>query len=49
MYGGEVESHGSFDGTAHARSPELWISTHRDLVALGFAGTAAFALRRLLR
>ncbi len=28
---------GSFDDEAHARSPKLWISTHRDLLA----GTAA--------
>jgi hypothetical protein len=45
VYGDEVAAHGSFDGQAHARSPELWASQHRALlgalVGVGVAATAA--------
>lgn len=49
VYGGEVEAHGNFDDSAHARSAALWVSTHRALVGLGLAGTAGLVARRLLR
>jgi NAD(P)-dependent dehydrogenase (short-subunit alcohol dehydrogenase family) len=45
VYGDEVAAHGSFDGQAHTRSPELWASQHRALlgalVGVGVAATAA--------
>jgi NAD(P)-dependent dehydrogenase (short-subunit alcohol dehydrogenase family) len=48
VYGTEVQAHGSFDDMAHARSPGLWASKHRTLLAVGAAGAAAAAsaLRR---
>jgi NAD(P)-dependent dehydrogenase (short-subunit alcohol dehydrogenase family) len=46
VYGGEVAAHGSFDGKAHARSPELWVSQHRGALAAGAAAIAtALAVR----
>jgi hypothetical protein len=48
-YGGDVAAHGSFDGQAHVRSPELWISQHRGLLAaaagIGLAGASALRAR----
>ncbi len=41
VYGAEVQAHGRFDDRAYARSPELWASEHRTLLALGAAGAAA--------
>ena len=47
VHGAEVQAHGSFDDRSHARSPELWTSTHRGLVAAGLTGGAGLLLRRL--
>lgn len=38
---GDHGAHGVFDETAHARSPELWVSTHRALSAAAATGVAA--------
>jgi short-subunit dehydrogenase len=48
VYGEEVAAHGSFDAQAHARSPELWASEHRALLAAvaGIGVAAASAHRR---
>ncbi|HWH28335.1 MAG TPA: SDR family oxidoreductase [Mycobacteriales bacterium] len=49
VYGDEVAAHGSFDDRAHGRSPQLWLSTHRGLLAAAgaaAAGLAAAAARR---
>jgi len=43
VYGAEVQAHGSFDGQAYTRSPELWASQHRGLLAAG-AAVAALAV-----
>lgn len=43
VYGAEVQARGSFDDKAYARSPELWLSTHRAVVAAGAAVAAAAA------
>lgn len=40
VYGSEVQAHGSFDDKAYAHSPELWVSTHRGLLAAALAGAA---------
>jgi NAD(P)-dependent dehydrogenase (short-subunit alcohol dehydrogenase family) len=49
VYGAEVAAHGSFDGQAHAHSPELWVSQHRGLLAaaaaIGLAGASALRAR----
>lgn len=45
VYGAEVQAHGSFDDMAHARSPELWLTQHRGLLAAGAAAAAALAVR----
>jgi NAD(P)-dependent dehydrogenase (short-subunit alcohol dehydrogenase family) len=46
VYGSEVAAHGSFDAQAHSRSPELWASQHRGLLAGGAAAiTAVLAVR----
>ena len=51
VLGAEVQAHGSFDDRAYARSPELWVSRHRALLALGAAaaGAALLARRRAAR
>jgi NAD(P)-dependent dehydrogenase (short-subunit alcohol dehydrogenase family) len=46
VHGSEVAAHGSFDAQAHSRSPELWASQHRGLLAGGAAAiTAVLAVR----
>jgi NAD(P)-dependent dehydrogenase (short-subunit alcohol dehydrogenase family) len=40
---GDHGAHGPFDDRAHPRSPQLWASTHRGLVAAALAGAAAGA------
>jgi NAD(P)-dependent dehydrogenase (short-subunit alcohol dehydrogenase family) len=46
----EAATHGIFDGRAHARSYQLWATTHRPLLAGAVAGAAAAAaLVRLAR
>ncbi len=45
VYGAEVQAHGSFDDTAHSRSPELWVSQHRGLLAAGAAAVAVLGVR----
>ena len=44
---GDFGAHGRFDRVAHHASAELWLTTHRALVALALAGAlgAAYALR----
>lgn len=44
VYGSEVQAHGSFDGQAHARCPELWVSQHRGLVTAGAVAVACAVL-----
>ena len=46
VYGAEVQAHGSFDGQAHKRSPELWISQHRGLVAATAVAAVSGVLAR---
>jgi NAD(P)-dependent dehydrogenase (short-subunit alcohol dehydrogenase family) len=41
VHGSKVAAHGNFDGQAHARSPELWASQHRGLLAAGGAVIAS--------
>jgi NAD(P)-dependent dehydrogenase (short-subunit alcohol dehydrogenase family) len=36
-------AHGGFDGQAHARDPQLWLSMHRRAVAAGFGAAAVLA------
>jgi len=44
---GDPGAHGDFDGKAHARSPQLWLATHRRAVAAaGAAGALAAGLAR---
>src|SRR3954449_747028 len=38
---GDPGAHGMFDGEAHGRSPQLWLDTHRGVVAGAAAGLAA--------
>jgi NAD(P)-dependent dehydrogenase (short-subunit alcohol dehydrogenase family) len=38
---GDPGAHGMFDGKAHGRSPQLWMDTHRAIVAGAAAGLAA--------
>jgi hypothetical protein len=45
VYGSEVAAHGSFDAQAHSRSPELWASQHRGLLAGAAAIAAVLAVR----
>ncbi len=45
VYGAEVQAHGSFDDTAHSRSPELWVSQHRGLLAAVAAAVAVLGVR----
>jgi NAD(P)-dependent dehydrogenase (short-subunit alcohol dehydrogenase family) len=49
VYGSEVAAHGSFDGQAHSRSPELWASQHRALLAAGAAVVASAIAARARR
>jgi NAD(P)-dependent dehydrogenase (short-subunit alcohol dehydrogenase family) len=49
VYGSEVQAHGSFDDMAHDRSPGLWASQHRGLLAAGAAAAAAAAAMRAAR
>ncbi len=42
-------SHGIFDSQAHARSPQLWATTHRGWLALAGAGVASAACAALFR
>ena len=44
---GDPGAHGEFDGKAHARSPQLWLTTHKRALAGGAAaGAAAIAAAR---
>jgi NAD(P)-dependent dehydrogenase (short-subunit alcohol dehydrogenase family) len=40
---GDPGAHGAFDAQAHARSPQLWLTTHRRTLAGAAAATAAAA------
>jgi NAD(P)-dependent dehydrogenase (short-subunit alcohol dehydrogenase family) len=46
---GDPGAHGAFDDKAHGRSPQLWATTHRGVLAAGAVGAAAVAVlsRRL--
>ena len=46
---GDPGAHGAFDDTAHARSPQLWLTTHRAAVGAAAAGVAAVAAAFTLR
>jgi NAD(P)-dependent dehydrogenase (short-subunit alcohol dehydrogenase family) len=46
---GDHGAHGSFDERARRRSPQLWATTHRSLLALAGAGLAALGLGALVR
>lgn len=46
---GDHGAHGIFDGRAHARSPQLWATTHRGSLALTGAGVASAACAALFR
>jgi NAD(P)-dependent dehydrogenase (short-subunit alcohol dehydrogenase family) len=49
---GDPGAHGMFDGEAHGRSPQLWLDTHRGLVAgaaVGLAAASAAAVRQARR
>jgi NAD(P)-dependent dehydrogenase (short-subunit alcohol dehydrogenase family) len=41
---GDPGAHGIFDDTAHGRSPQWWLNTHRPLVAAGAAAAAVAAV-----
>src|SRR4051794_33251261 len=41
---GDPGAHGRFDDTAHPRSPQWWLNTHRSLVAAAAAAGAAVAV-----
>jgi len=45
---GDPGAHGLFDGKAHGRSPQLWLTTHKPLAAAAGAG-AALAATQLAR
>jgi hypothetical protein len=49
VYGSEVQEHGSFDDIVSSRSPEWWVSKHRELVGAGLVGGAGLLAARLLR
>ena len=38
---GDAGAHGDFDARASEESPQLWLDTHRGLVALGVLGVGA--------
>ncbi len=42
-------AHGIFDSQAHARSPQLWVTTHRGWLALAGVGVASAACAALFR
>jgi NAD(P)-dependent dehydrogenase (short-subunit alcohol dehydrogenase family) len=49
---GDPGAHGVFDGKAHARSPQLWLDTHRGVVAgaaFGLVAASAAAVREARR
>jgi NADP-dependent 3-hydroxy acid dehydrogenase YdfG len=46
---GDPGAHGDFDGKAHARSPQLWLATHKGAVAAAAAGAAGAAAATLKR
>ncbi len=51
LYGpvpGDHGAHGSFDEEAYGRSPQLWATKHRRLLALSGAGLAGAVLTLLL-
>jgi short-subunit dehydrogenase len=41
---GDPGAHGMFDGKAHGHSPQLWLNTHRGMLAAGAAAGAAAAV-----
>lgn len=49
VHGAEVQAHGSFDDKAYARSPELWASQHRGLLAAGAAAAVSAVVARAAR
>jgi NAD(P)-dependent dehydrogenase (short-subunit alcohol dehydrogenase family) len=49
VYGQEVRAHGSFDATAYAHSPALWVSQHRGLLTAAAAAAAGALLARASR
>jgi short-subunit dehydrogenase len=46
---GDHGAHGVFDGEAHGKSPQLWVTKNRRWLALAGAGLAGMALSALLR
>jgi short-subunit dehydrogenase len=46
---GDPGAHGSFDDKAHARSPQLWLTTHKRVLAGAAAATGAVAAITRLR
>ncbi len=46
---GDRGAHGIFDSQAHARSPQLWATTHRGWLALAGVGVASAACAALFR
>ena len=46
---GDRGAHGIFDSQAHARSPQLWATTHRGWLALAGVGVASAAGAALFR
>jgi short-subunit dehydrogenase len=46
---GDHGAHGPFDDRAHSRSPQLWASAHRGLVAAAIAGAAGLAVWKARR
>ena len=46
---GKAATHGIFDAKAKVRSPQLWATTHRRLLASALAGTAGAALAGAIR
>lgn len=49
VYGPDAQAHGSFDQQAHKRSPELWMSQHRGLVAAAAVAAVSGVLARARR
>jgi hypothetical protein len=46
---GDHGAHGRFDALAHAHSPQLWLDTHRGVVAAAVAGLGLLACAGLRR
>jgi hypothetical protein len=44
---GDPGAHGAFDDKAHARSPQLWLTTHKRALAAAAALTAGGAVQSL--